>query len=228
MSQHILALDTSGGASVSVFRDAQELARGASADPRQHTELLSPLIARALAQAHISPAQLSFIAVGTGPAPFTGLRVGLATARTMAHALGIPIMGVCSLDALAWQVLADQPAGSEVLVVTDARRKEVYYGHYQRTQNEVMALAEPAVAKPADAAAEFAEAIAAGLAVVGSGVRLYPQDFPQGTDAVVTAADIASLAQIRQNIPGADTSTEPRYLRRPDVHQSTKKKSALR
>ena len=80
---------------------------GVDVDARAHTEKLAPLVRDTLAAAGATPADLTGIAVGTGPGPFTGLRVGLVTAVTMGHALGIPVHGVCSLDALAEQALAE-------------------------------------------------------------------------------------------------------------------------
>ena len=94
------------------------------------------------------PRDLDAIAVGNGPGPFTGLRVGLVTAVTMGHALGIPVHGVCSLDVLAVQ--ARRPEG-ELLVATDARRKEVYVASYAEGRR----VSGPDVVKPADVAVQL-------------------------------------------------------------------------
>jgi tRNA threonylcarbamoyladenosine biosynthesis protein TsaB len=101
------------------------LAEQVTVDPRAHAERLTPNIMAALAQAGLGVGDLDAVVVGCGPGPFTGLRVGMATAAAYAHALAIPVRGVCSLDAIGVQT-----AGS-ALVVTDARRREVYWARYR-------------------------------------------------------------------------------------------------
>ena len=76
--------------------------------------------------------EIDAVVVGCGPGPFTGLRIGMATAAAFGHALGVPVYGVCSLDAIGGQTTG------EVLVVTDARRREIYWARYRdgvRTDN---------------------------------------------------------------------------------------------
>src|SRR4051812_5044117 len=120
------------------------IAERRTVDPRAHGERLAPAIAATLAEAGACPADLAAIVAGTGPGPFTGLRVGLATAASMGQALGIPTYGVCSLDGLG------RAAGpGRVLVATDARRREIYYATYVDGVREI----GPEVAKPADVAA---------------------------------------------------------------------------
>jgi len=87
-----------------------------------HSELLAPAITHVLADAGADRADLTAIAVGVGPGPYTGLRVGIVTARVLGAVLGIPVHGVCSLDIIAADVKAPR-----FLVATDARRREVYY-----------------------------------------------------------------------------------------------------
>src|SRR5690606_34324373 len=126
-----LCIDTSAGSAVALHDDgAGVLARARSADHRGHAERLSALVAEVLQTAGLSASAVDRVAVGTGPAPYTGLRVGLVTALTFARARGIPVHGVSSLDVLARQVLDVRP-GSTVLVLGDARRKEVYSARYR-------------------------------------------------------------------------------------------------
>jgi tRNA threonylcarbamoyladenosine biosynthesis protein TsaB len=217
----VLALDTSAAASAAVVDDAgRTLATRSSGETRRHAEALTPLLDAVLAEAGVARTALTAVVAGTGPAPFTGLRVGLVTARTLGLALGIPVHGVSSLDALALAaVAAAEPDGREVLVVTDARRKEVYWARYRAvvglgTDRGVEAVAGPGVDTPA----AVAEQGVAGLLVVGAGTELYPDLLP-GTPAVVDPADLARVALARLAVggPGAELGTEPLYLRRPDA-----------
>src|SRR5687768_17471052 len=96
----------------------------------KHGEQLAPLIAAVLDDAGIVRQDLTALGVGCGPGPFTGLRVGLVTARTLAFVLDLPVYGVCSLDVLAVEAADTGAVSSEFLVATDARRKEVYVASY--------------------------------------------------------------------------------------------------
>ena len=145
----VLALDTATPASTAALVEVTAdgltgVAERRTVDPRAHGEKLAPEIAAALAEAGARPADLGAIVAGLGPGPFTGLRVGLATAASMGQALNIPTYGVCSLDALG------RAAGpGRVLIATDARRREVYFATYLDGARVV----GPDVAKPADVAA---------------------------------------------------------------------------
>jgi tRNA threonylcarbamoyl adenosine modification protein YeaZ len=130
----ILGIDTSTSAVAVALSDGREvLARAERLDPRAHTEALAPLVQEVLGAAGVAPRDLTDVAVGTGPGPFTGLRVGLVTAVVLGHTVGVPVHGVCSLDVLAAAAAgagATGLAGGELLVATDARRKEVYWARY--------------------------------------------------------------------------------------------------
>ncbi|MDQ1574658.1 MAG: tRNA threonylcarbamoyladenosine biosynthesis protein TsaB, partial [Actinomycetota bacterium] len=118
----LLAIDTSAGASVAVVdRDAGVLAEFTEPDTRRHAEVIGTLIQDALRQSGIAVTDLSGVAVGMGPGPFTGLRVGIAAARAFAFGAGKPVVPVVSHDAVAFGV------AEPLLVVTDARRREVYW-----------------------------------------------------------------------------------------------------
>jgi tRNA threonylcarbamoyl adenosine modification protein YeaZ len=209
-----LAIDTSTSAiAVAVLAPGRDPVVGVVVDARAHTERLAPLVRDTLAAAGATPADLTDIAVGTGPGPFTGLRVGLVTAVTLGHALGIPVHGVCSLDALAEQALAADHGVDEVLVATDARRKEVYWARYARGADGAVALTEPAVDRPA----EIADAVRA-LPTVGRGPLLYPDLFPNGLGGPLDV-DPGVLGQValRRIAAGEPMPVEPLYLRRPDA-----------
>ena len=122
----VLAIDTSTPAvTAGVVADGHVLAERVTVDARAHAERITPNVLAAIADAGRSMADLNAVVVGCGPGPFTGLRVGMATAAAYGHALGIPVYGVCSLDAIGGQTTG------EVLVVTDARRREVYWARYR-------------------------------------------------------------------------------------------------
>ncbi|MCP2264824.1 tRNA threonylcarbamoyladenosine biosynthesis protein TsaB [Promicromonospora thailandica] len=216
-----------------VDEDGARLASRSSDERRRHAESLAPLITEVLAEAGTERTDLTAVVAGTGPAPYTGLRVGLVTARTLALSLGIPVLGVPSLDALAAQAVSDlglRP-GTEVLATSDARRKEVYWARYRVVAHEgphgvpvVERLAGPGV----DRAGFVAQAQLSGAGtetgeqpvVVGEGAMLYPEFLSAADDAPVVpdATVLARLALVRR-AAGEDQPSEPLYLRRPDVHE---------
>ncbi len=206
----ILAIDTSTSAiAVGLTDGAGHTTRVARVDPRGHTEHLAPLVATLLADAGVIPAQLTGIVVGTGPGPFTGLRVGMVTGLTMGLATGAPVHGVCSLDAIAAQMPAG--VGEEVLVATDARRKEVYWAHY-RLGEAVERLSGPAVDRPA----EVPEALRR-LPTAGRGPVLYPDLFPDAVEPLDVDAGVLAEVGARRISQGQVMPVEALYLRRPDA-----------
>ncbi|QZT63480.1 tRNA (adenosine(37)-N6)-threonylcarbamoyltransferase complex dimerization subunit type 1 TsaB [Mycolicibacterium austroafricanum] len=205
MSRLVLAIDTATPAvTAGVLRvdgDAVEvLAEQVTVDARAHAERLTPNIVEALAGAGVSVDQLDAVVVGCGPGPFTGLRVGMATAAAFGHALGIPVRGVCSLDAIAAGTTGD------VLVVTDARRREVYWARYR----DGLRVDGPAVNAAVDVPGG-AESVA------GSPEHAALFDLPRLVPVYPTAAGLVAAV--------ADWVTEPDplvplYLRRPDAKPS--------
>lgn len=207
----ILAIDTSTSAiTVALHDDTSVVAARSHLDPRAHAEWVAPLIEQCLTEAGLAPSDLTAVAVGNGPGPFTGLRVGIVTGLTMAHALGRPAYGVCSLDVIAEQ--AAPLVEGDFLVATDARRKEVYWARYAVRSGRVERLTEPAVDRPAD----LPDGVRA-LLTAGRGPELYPDLF---TDAVpVLDVDAAVLARVAVERAGAGVPmpVDPLYLRRPDA-----------
>jgi tRNA threonylcarbamoyl adenosine modification protein YeaZ len=222
----LLAIDTATSAITVALHDGDGvLAESSTLDARRHAEYLAPGIARVLSQAGRVPADVSAVVAGTGPAPFTGLRIGLVTARTFAFARGIPVFGFCSLDALAHQAWLEDAAGLGLscVVATDARRKEVYWARYDLTAIGVVRRGEPMVAK-ADSIADEVR----GLPVIGRGGVLYADCFgPRLGPLDVSAGALAGLAAHRlisgEGLPAAD----PMYLRRPDAKPLPPRKVAL-
>lgn len=218
----LLALDTATSAiTVAVHDGDRVLAERSALDPRRHTELLAPLVEQTLADARLAPGDLTDVAVGTGPGPFTGLRVGLATARTMAHALDLPVHGVCSLDALAHAAAMDGHDG-ELLVATDARRREVYAARYVVQGGAITRVSGPEVLRAAD----LPEQVRA-LPVVGRGAELYPEALPHGRGPLDVAAGALADLAVRRIAAGAEMPVEPLYLRRPDAVAPAAPKSAI-
>lgn len=204
----LLAFDTTTALVTVALHDGRAVvAERLSEAPMKHAEQLAPLIEAVLAHAGRSRLELTGIAVGTGPGPFTGLRVGLVTARTLGHVLGVPVYGVCTLDVLAAQTVAELPAAELVggfVVATDARRKEVYSATYDASGRRT---AGPSVGK--------AEIVATALPVVGEGALLYPECFPitlgprRPSAGWLARVVVEKLAEV--------TDPEPLYLRRPDA-----------
>ncbi len=204
----VLALDTAtptlvaGVARWSAADGAQVLAERAVPSGTKHAELLTPAIRGALADAGVTRADLQAVVVGLGPGPFTGLRVGVVTAAALGDALGLPVVGVCSLDAVG--------SGART-VVTDARRKEVYWASYDE---QGVRLDGPHVDRPAD--------VATDRPVIGAGALLYPEAFPNAVGPA--APDARVLAQVVTDERVELLDPEPLYLRRPDAAMPGKPK----
>jgi len=212
----LLAIDTSTSAiTVAVHDGASVLAESSTIDARGHGEHLAPAIVTVLREAGRSAPDVTAVVAGLGPGPFTGLRVGLVTARTFALARGIPVLGLCSLDALAHQAWREGAvaAGQSLVVATDARRKEVYWSRFEVTAEGAIRVTEPQVSTPA-ALAELLD----GAPVVGRGGLIYPELLPGRVGPLdVNAGHLADLA-VRRQAAGDDLSgIEPLYLRRPDA-----------
>lgn len=221
MSDAILAIDTSSGTQVAVVSGGRVLAARSQADPRAHSEHAAPLVLEALAEAGLGVGDLAAVAVGTGPAPFTGLRVGIATAELLALAAGIPVWGVPSLDAWAAAALEADAELAGVLVATDARRKEVYTAVYARDEHApggLRRIGDFAVHRP-EPGPDGAPHPSAGTAAA-----LYPNAYTSygaGADgAAATEIDPRHLAVIgaARAAAGEGVALTPLYLRRPDVH----------
>ena len=201
----LLALDTSSPqVSVALADGATVVAEHTADRPMKHGEQLAPAIETVLSGAGLVPRDLTAIVVGVGPGPFTGLRVGLVTARTLGLVLTIPVYGVCSLDALALQAVDEGMVDEEFLVATDARRREVYWARYDATGS---CLHGPGVDRPQD--------VRWTGPVVGEGAVLYPAAFPLALAPVRPAAGWLARAVAEERAVLHDP--EPLYLRRPDA-----------
>lgn len=221
----LLAVDTSSDVVSAALADVagEEVRVVAQRDARavnRHGELLASLIARLLDDAAVAPSALAAVAAGLGPGPFTGLRVGVMTATALADALGTPVYGVCSLDAIAHAQIGSGP----FVVCTDARRKQVYWARYDDTGTRVEG---PDISTAADVAQRFAGEVPAAF---GAGVALYQEDFSAFSDtrdASVSADAVARLVSARVRADAPSDVMEPLYLRRPDASPPGRLKSVL-
>ena len=204
---NVLAIDTSVGVSVAILKSNGELTQSLAVDHGMQGELTADLISKVVTDSGLEINEITDVVVGVGPGPFTGLRVGLVTAKVFAHAREIPIHGICSLDAIAFDY------ASPCIVVTDARRKELYWARYDSIR-----IGEPQVSKPEVIAEQFPDA-----EFVGPGAQLYPEvisgkvmELKAGSLAKLFAAGSAQLVEV-----------SPMYLRKPDAVEPTTRKSVL-
>jgi len=201
----LLCLDTSSPAVTVALHDGTDVvAEQISERTLKHGEQVAPLIEAVMREVGVVRQDLTALGVGIGPGPFTGLRVGLVTARTLAFVLQIPVYGVCSLDVLALEAVESGVLAGEFVVATDARRKEVYLAAYD---DDGARTTEPVVGKPAD--------LATGLPTVGEGAALYPDHFPVhvGPERPSAGWLARCIAEERAEL----RDPEPLYLRRPDT-----------
>ncbi|MBG01576.1 MAG: tRNA (adenosine(37)-N6)-threonylcarbamoyltransferase complex dimerization subunit type 1 TsaB [Acidimicrobiaceae bacterium] len=208
------------------------LASTHSSRGRRHAENLTPQIDFVREQARISLNEISVIAVDIGPGLYTGLRVGVATAISMAFGLGVPMIGISSLDLLAYPV---RHCAKLIVPAIDARRGEIFHANYRQVPGGVQRISEPSVSTPDDVAADL---LAHGneALLVGDGAIRYSEIFAnlRGVEAAEpsmaypSAASIVQLAHakaLREEFV-SPTELEPMYLRKPDAieieHQKKK------
>ncbi len=207
---------------VAILSDEQILASCHLLTDRRHAEELTPMIRDALFEAGHSLAELDRLAVDVGPGRFTGLRVGIATVRTLAFAADKPVVGVSSLEALAASQTASQTAKC-VTAVIDARRSEVFQQRFGPDSSGVLVpLDEPTYGPPE----EMVAAVQDDDMIVGDGADRYADVYGQRAGAThmvgvePMAEHIARLSLDRPGVPGP--SVVPVYLRDPDVKVNIK------
>lgn len=205
----VLALDTATSAvTAGLLRlpaagSLQVLAQRITVDARAHGELLMPSVCEVLAAAGVSMHDLDAVVCGAGPGPFTGLRVGMVTAAALGDALSVPVYPVGSLDAIAYRA----GAGSPLLVVTDARRREVYWARYDETGARVDG---PHVDRPPDVPLEGVSRVAGAAEALSAPLPVVAPRHPDPAALVAVAA-----AEMRAQAPPGPLT--PLYLRRPDA-----------
>lgn len=224
---YVLAIDTStdavvaGVATVPSTGEAPEvLAERRATDGRRHAEVLTSLIDECLQTADVSRGELDAVVVGCGPGPFTGLRVGMATGAAFGDALGLPVYGVCSVDAIAAEEMSVGSSASSLLVVTDARRREIYWATYDKGSRT----AGPAVGAPGDVVAELTDVPID--VVVGSPAHAPLFRRPVGTASMPTVAGLVTVAHADLREGASPAALVPLYLRRPDAVEPKRRRPA--
>jgi tRNA threonylcarbamoyl adenosine modification protein YeaZ len=200
----LLAFDTATAYVTASAYDERDgvLAARDGVGPMRHGEMLMPTVRDVLAEAGAGLSDVDRVAVGVGPGPFTGLRVGVMTARMLGLALRVPVVGAGTLDVLASQAVS-RGIAEPFVVTTDARRKELFWAAYDADGTRVEG---PAVDRPADLPVH-------GRLVVGTGPELYP--FARRAGPVWPSAAALARCVVEGACPPYDP--EPVYLRRPDA-----------
>ncbi len=220
---NILALDTSTrSCSVALLEDEKLLVETAVCVPQTHSAHLLGMVEQAFRLAGWKPERLEGLAVGVGPGSFTGLRIGIATAKGIAYAAGIPCVGVGSLEALAASLL---PRHDDICALIDARRGELYAAVYRAEGERLL----PRLAEQAIPIAPLLSMLRGPHLFVGDGALLHAAEIraalgegarfaPAGQHAP-RAGVIGRLARERLAQAPGDRGFEltPRYLRAPDA-----------
>lgn len=221
----ILAIDTSAVASAAlVSDDALEgvVASFSTEDTRSHAEVLAPGIEELLSSSGVAGSDVDAIVTGVGPGPFTGLRSGIATARTLSFVWNKPLYGMMSLDAVALEVAESTDSVGEFLVVTDARRKEVYWARYSLLEGQLPQLEDgPHVGFAADLP---------DLPAYGAGAGLYSDVLKANRAFSAEQPDALYLGQFalaRLAGGGQLPDSTPLYLRESDAQVPGPRKRAL-
>jgi len=216
----VLALDTSTLAGSIALLEDNQLRAGITLNlKRKHTERLLPSLDWLFSELGISPEKIDLLGVGIGPGSFTGLRVGLATAKGLALSLNLPIIGISSLFALAWQV---RFWSGKILALLDARKGQVFAQFFQGGDNLTI-ISEPRAIFPSQLIEEITEPTLA----VGEGFRAYSEIFSQKKNLIYAGEEfdypraeiIAHLAYERFQKGERDSLDElvPLYLRPSDA-----------
>ncbi|MGE4279096.1 MAG: tRNA (adenosine(37)-N6)-threonylcarbamoyltransferase complex dimerization subunit type 1 TsaB [Magnetospirillum sp.] len=214
----ILALDSAGSAcSAALWRDGAVLARRFAVMARGQSEVLVPMVGEVMAQAGIDFAAVDLLAVSVGPGAFTGIRIGLATARALALAADKKVAGIATTHAVAAAVPLDQRQGRDILVVVDSRRSELWVQRFD-------AQARPLGPIQALLPEQVAALMTGSLILAGDGAALVADVLPDAWVSETTHVDAALVAELAgRNWPDRVLPAEPLYLRDADVTMSTPK-----
>lgn len=190
---------------------------------RRHAETLTPAIEFVCRQAKIDINKIDLVAVDVGPGSFTGLRVGIASAKAIAYARGIPMIGLCSLDLIAYPA---RFTNRLILSMIDARRNELYYAIYRPSNEGIERITEPRAAPLSEIAGQL-NTIGEDCLAVGDGAQRYfhllreavsvgivykSLRFPNAESLVEMGVEKAIRGEV---VP--ESEIQPLYLRPPDA-----------
>ena len=220
-----IALDTQAATVVAIIDEGRVVGRARNDSGRRHAESITPLVRAALENAGLPPtlanAGIDRVLVGTGPAPFTGLRAGLVSARVIARVADVPAYGVCSLDVIARQGLDVLAPETRVYAIADARRRELYWGSYVAAgPNDVTLEGRLEVGDVSTLLSAMHSA--PGLVVAGAPIPVHSSSAlaraDLGPQVELDPAVMSRLVATRlAHGQGDRLRTDPLYLRRPDI-----------
>ena len=220
-----IALDTQAATAVAIIEDGRVIARAHNDSGRHHAESITPLVREALQAADLPAtlggAGIDRVLVGTGPAPFTGLRAGLVSARVLARVAGVPAYGVSALDVIARQGLDLLAPDTRVYAIADARRRELYWGSYLAAGPDDVTL-EGRLEVGDVASLLAAMRHAPGLVVAGAPIPAHSAPALAranlGPQIELDPAVMSRIVATRLTRGESDRlGTDPLYLRRPDI-----------
>lgn len=220
-----IALDTQAATAVAIIEDGRVIARAHNDSGRHHAESITPLVREALQAADLPAtlggAGIDRVLVGAGPAPFTGLRAGLVSARVLARVAGAPAYGVSALDVIARQGLDLLAPDTRVYAIADARRRELYWGSYLAAGPDDVTL-EGRLEVGDVASLLAAMRHAPGLVVAGAPIPAHSAPAlaraDLGPQIELDPAVMSRIVATRLTRGESDRlGTDPLYLRRPDI-----------
>ncbi|MBM7051182.1 tRNA (adenosine(37)-N6)-threonylcarbamoyltransferase complex dimerization subunit type 1 TsaB [Rothia sp. ZJ1223] len=226
----LLAIDSSATASVTLARlepcagaSVTILAHRETADTRSHAEVMAQFVREVLNEAGITGSELDAVLTGTGPGPFTGLRAGIVTARTLGFTWNVPVYGLMSLYSIAenaWEHAAAQSAHT-FMVAADARRREIYSAIFALGDGSYELVEGPSVGSAAEAPA---------LPAYGFGAGLYSEQLQtvEGYERLHANSRDLVHAAARLGIKNLSTDTAALYLRESDAKVPAARKKATR
>jgi tRNA threonylcarbamoyladenosine biosynthesis protein TsaB len=201
----VLGIETSTPQTSVAIGSEVEILASVSVAGRARQESVTPALEQLLRWSGLELAQVGGIAVGIGPGLFTGLRVGVETAKTLAQVLNVPIVGFSGLDALAY---AQRHTHRRIATVIDARRGEVFYALYRAVPGGVVRETEPAVRAPDHLTADL-QAVAGEVLAVGNGAMLYRHELEELGSRVEVGSQMSAHPQAAAMVELA----VPRFVR---------------
>lgn len=229
----ILAIDTSTlVAAVSVMEDERLLGEYIVNHKKTHSQRLMPMVKKLLEELELKPSDIDVFAVSTGPGSFTGLRIGVTTIKAMAYATSKPVVGVPTLDALAYNILIEDFI---ICPIMDARNNQVYTALYERKDGKLNRISDY-LALPVDELADIIEEKNKKVIFLGDGVENHRDffknrlkdscEFAPGSMRLQRASSIAQIAYMKAKEGKTEYSIElvPFYLRKSQAERMYEKK----